>query len=136
MVAAALLENQTAEGKKEGLLSHALDVALVTGAATEILKSVVREDRPNSENDGSFPSGHASFTFGLATVLAQDKPKQKWLWYLTAGAISWSRVALRAHHTRDVVAGALLGHFAADEILAYDRRNGGAFTVSLWHRSW
>jgi membrane-associated phospholipid phosphatase len=43
---------------------------LVTGLATELLKATVREKRPNSDALTSFPSGHTSAAFAMATALA------------------------------------------------------------------
>jgi membrane-associated phospholipid phosphatase len=136
MAAAALLEGSTAQGKQAGLLSHCVDAGLATALATSGLKSLVGEDRPNSEIDTSFPSGHSSAAFALATVLAHDKPHGKVAWYLLATGIAWSRVAVRAHHTQDVLGGALLGHFIAQQALHYDGKHGNSLGVTLWHREW
>lgn len=86
---------------------------IATGLATEILKLTVREKRPHSESTTSFPSGHTSAAFAMATVIGDYKPKYRLLAFGTAAAIGWSRVELGAHRTHDVVAGALLGYFMA-----------------------
>jgi membrane-associated phospholipid phosphatase len=84
--------------------------ALITNEVlTEGLKYVVREKRPNSDSKTSFPSGHTSAAFTMATVITGYHPKYGWLAYGTAAAIGWSRVDVRAHHWWDVVAGAGLG---------------------------
>ena len=59
----------------------------------------------------SFPSGHTSETFALATSLSIAYPK----WYiiapsfLWAGAVGYSRMDLGVHYPSDVLAGAVLG---------------------------
>lgn len=85
----------------------------VTCIATELLKHAVGEKRPNSDSRTSFPSGHTSAAFAMATTLADYRPAYKWPAYAAASAIGLSRVETGAHYWRDVVAGALLGHFIA-----------------------
>jgi membrane-associated phospholipid phosphatase len=88
----------------------ALTGIILTGLETEILKRSVNEKRPNGGN-GSFPSGHASLAFSMATALSAYHPKYDWLAYGTAAAISAARVEVDAHYWHDVVTGAALGFF-------------------------
>lgn len=94
-------------------------------AATVILanitKYIVNRPRPfvtwpfiEKESSGgspSFPSGHTSEAFALATSLSLTYPK----WYiigptfLWAGAVGYSRMDLGVHYPSDVLAGAILG---------------------------
>jgi len=91
---------------------HALRVADALGTSVllaEAIKSLVREKRPDSDAHDSFPSGHATAAFAVATLESDLHPHQAALWYLGATLISLSRIRLRRHTTGDVVAGAVLG---------------------------
>lgn len=93
--------------------SHVLresDALLVTVAATEVLKAIVREPRPgNPDSTTSFPSGHASAAFTVATMQSHYHPREAVFWFAGAAAIAQSRVALDRHRWTDVAAGAALG---------------------------
>ncbi len=57
----------------------------------------------------SFPSGHTTTAFALATVLSVWYPKWTLAWLVLAAMVGWSRIVLGAHFPADVLAGALLG---------------------------
>lgn len=59
----------------------------------------------------SFPSGHTSYAFSLATsaTLATKKWYVAVPCYLYAGTVGYSRMRLGAHYPSDVLTGALLG---------------------------
>jgi undecaprenyl-diphosphatase len=124
----------------ETLLAHA-----VAGAISTLLKHLVGRGRPKFMHGDhseflpfggsgwdSFPSGHATATFAVATVLAVRFPKVRWLMILIAMAIAVSRVFRGAHFLTDIVAGAVLGVFIG-AIVAHpwkDRRS--SFTSALF----
>lgn len=73
---------------------------------------------------GSFPSGHATGAFAVATVFSgvySDHPWVSWVAYGSAGLIGLSRLALSRHFPTDVVAGALIGNSMGRMVLARRR---------------
>jgi membrane-associated phospholipid phosphatase len=60
----------------------------------------------------SFPSGHATTAFTLASVLSHLAPGRRRLWLLVAVGVGASRVFLNAHFLGDVAAGGLIGWWA------------------------
>ncbi len=107
------------------------------GVVTPLLKRTFGRARP-SQLEGShsfhplanrfesFPSGHATNAFAFATAVAAHY--DGWLVptivYSVASGVAFSRVNDRAHFPSDVVAGALIGHAAAQGIAA--RHSGRA----------
>ncbi len=83
--------------------------ATYTLVATQALKYSVRAERPNGEDNLSFPSGHTSSAFQGASFL---QFRYGWQYgvpaYIGAGLVGYSRVRNDHHYWRDVIAGALL----------------------------
>lgn len=103
------------EGGKDGQ-QHALrtaDALITSTLLAEGLKQVVHKKRPDDTDYKSFPSGHATAAFTVATMQSHYHPKQAIFWYAGASAIAASRVTLRRHDTVDVIAGAALGYATA-----------------------
>ena len=99
------------QGNREAI--QGAEAMAATGFLTEALKDIVREKRPNGTTLDSFPSGHTSAAFAVATAWGEYHPRYQWLGYTAASVIGWSRVELGEHRWTDVAAGALLGHFTA-----------------------
>jgi undecaprenyl-diphosphatase len=59
------------------------------------------------------PSGHATTAFAAAIAIGAVWPRVRPLLWLYAIVIALSRVIISAHYTSDVIAGALVGGFAA-----------------------
>jgi undecaprenyl-diphosphatase len=89
---------------------------------TQGLKYTIKRDRPyeqypllinpyNIETDKSFPSGHTSTAFSVATSLSLQYKK----WYVVvpvyawASSVGYSRLYLGEHYPTDVLAGAAIG---------------------------
>lgn len=99
------------DGKEHAL--RTADALLTSTLITEGLKRIVREKRPDGSARTSFPSGHATAAFAVATMQSHYHPKQALLWYGGAALISESRVQLNRHYLHDVVAGAAVGYFTS-----------------------
>jgi undecaprenyl-diphosphatase len=57
----------------------------------------------------SFPSGHASNNFALATVVVLFFPGWGWLAFLPAACVAYSRIYVGSHWPSDVIVSAFLG---------------------------
>jgi membrane-associated phospholipid phosphatase len=89
----------------------------------ELIKALVQRPRPffkvasarlvgYRDRGRSFPSGHTSQAFFLATLLAQRFTPEPWVvigLYFVALLVGLTRMYVGAHYPRDVLAGAILG---------------------------
>ncbi len=107
------------DGKKHSL--RTVDALLTSTLITEVLKKTTHEKRPDGSDYESFPSGHATAAFAVATMQSHYHPKQAPFWYTGAALISYSRVKLNRHYYKDVVAGATVGYFTARWQLSQSR---------------
>ena len=121
------------DGKEHAL--RTADALLTSTLITSGLKRIVHEKRPDGSSNKSFPSGHATAAFAVATMQAHYHPKQALLWYGGATAIAVSRVQLNRHYWHDVAAGAAIGYLTSKWELKrsrglmlqpFIRSNGGA----------
>lgn len=120
--------------RKTALLS--LESWLTSGIIVRGLKSVAGRARPwtgesshsfhpfsTRSRFASFPSGHASSAFAVATVIA-DQSKKAYidiLAYSLATMAAFSRVHLDKHWASDILVGSAIGYFVAKKISALDR---------------
>jgi undecaprenyl-diphosphatase len=111
-----------------------LTAALLNYGITYGMKNAVNRKRPynalsnvhtvgSTERSASFPSGHTSSAFTVATMVSLNYPK----WYVIvpsltwAGVVGYSRMAMGMHYPSDVVMGALVG--AGSAYLIYKLKN-------------
>jgi membrane-associated phospholipid phosphatase len=100
-----------------------LDAAVVNFGYTELVKLAVGRERPNGQDDKSFPSGHTSNSFALASVA-----QRHYGWkvgipaYLAAGLVGASRIQQDKHYLSDVVAGATLGYIVGRTVVRVNSR--------------
>ena len=105
----------------------ALSVALADGISSRFFKPYFARLRPCHDPDLSatlnlvngcggqfgFISSHAANSFALAVFVALVLPRRyrvaKWMLFIWASLVSYSRMYLAAHFPSDVLAGALLG---------------------------
>lgn len=93
----------------EGLWQLGRSEAL-TLLATQVLKSSIRETRPNGEDAQSFPSRHAGVAFAAAHYLFKRYGWEAGLpAYAAAALTGYGRVEAKEHYWKDVAAGALIG---------------------------
>jgi membrane-associated phospholipid phosphatase len=79
----------------------------------------------------SFPSGHATTAFALATALTLLWPRYAGLYVVLALAIGASRVLANAHWLSDVLAGGFVGVAVTVYLRARVRANGAALAAML-----
>ncbi len=110
-----------------GVASRALKSVLLGGAAGTVLKVAVGRERPNkspdnqlvfhpvSFKDNSWPSGHTTVAFALATSFARETHNKIFdvAFFSLATLTAYSRLHDNKHWTSDVVSGAGLGILSA-----------------------
>lgn len=120
----------------------ALESFALASLVTRIPKTLVGRERPdNWQGDGpfafngplhgtSFPSGHTTASFAVASVIATQFRDSKWIpiaAYSVAGLAGISRIYDNKHWLTDVVAGATIGTLVGN--LVSHRKSNSQLTV-------
>jgi membrane-associated phospholipid phosphatase len=124
--------------KDSRLKTVALDGAsasiIASGLILQPLKYGIGRSRPGANAGAydfhplsgrdSFPSGHSTEAFVLATVIAEhyDSIWIKAASYTVASVVGWARLNNNEHWASDVLAGAALGTFVAHAVVHYNLR--------------
>ncbi len=91
-------------------MGYAFLTLATNGVATDLLKRSVGRQRPDKSDRRSFPSGHTSHSFTVATVFNElYGPKIGVPAYLVAAVVAVSRINDNKHYLSDVIFGAGLG---------------------------
>ena len=105
---AVAMDGLTASIIADGIITPALKYSI--GRVRPNQTAATFSFKPFSGHD-SFPSGHVTQAFAVATVIAShyDDWWQQSLAYGTASLVVWGRIQQNRHFTSDVVAGAAVG---------------------------
>ncbi len=131
LVAGALSGNETILQTGEDTLTASL---IASGIITPALKLTfgrarpranqgVNYFRPFSNANASFPSGHTTEAFALASVISGHY-EENWVSYVSysiAGLVGVARTYHDAHFASDVLAGAMIGTFVGKSVVDYNR---------------
>lgn len=109
-----------------------LQSLVAAGIVTTVLKVVARRERPDAGDGGghfetgggSFPSGHSTEAWAIASVVADEYGNHRWvpvISYAYASAVSLSRVLAQQHFSSDVFVGAALGFFIGKFVVSTER---------------
>jgi len=131
-VAAMFTAGRFTNGRFRVMTYDMLDAAVVNFVWTDVVKVAVGRERPNGQDHKSFPSGHTSNAFAMASVAHSH-----YGWkigvpaYALAGLMGVSRIREDKHWLSDVVAGAGLGFVVGRTVArvngrGHERVAGGA----------
>jgi hypothetical protein len=124
LVAVYALDAFGLKGKHNVLNQTAIIIKseILMGAVVFSLKRISAADRPGTEIDSSFPSGHTAQAFTAATVLhrefGHDHPWVSVLGYAAATSVGILRVMNNKHWISDVLVGAGIGILSTNIIYA------------------
>jgi hypothetical protein len=109
---------------------------IASGIIAPTIKLVAGRSRPDQETDGggddftpfsgnySFPSGHTTQAFAIASVVANTYRDHWWagaLAFGVAGTVGYARINDNQHYFSDVIAGAMIGSFVGWSVVNLNR---------------
>jgi len=117
-------------GDEKGRDSGILTAVALTGSSLIVLgmKSAINRNRPEDpegttkRSNSSFPSGHASGAFSVATVIGGRYSKARIPAFTLASLIGYSRIYLGKHYPSDVLGGAVLGIASGIVVLQFEEK--------------
>lgn len=114
-----------------------ISASLISATINQTIKVSVNRYRPRDDrgvanfqgytglnNNSSFPSGHTTEAFTLASVFANSYEDQPWVAYTAysvAGMVGVARMYLDAHWASDVVASAFIGTWVGKGVVNYNK---------------
>lgn len=133
--------------RKIGL--QTIQAAGYAGLITSILKSIAGRSRPYTNSgkanfhplntqaaETSFPSGHATVSWAVSTVLANNTNNifLKILCFGAAGWVDCSRIYHNDHWLSDVIAGSAIGYFVGNYVTEnYDKTGNNNSGLSFYY---
>lgn len=113
---------------------------IAAGVITPILKTVVGRKRPSQtegtfalrEGGASFPSGHTTQAFALASVISShyQSPWVKASAYGIASLVGAARMQNNGHYASDVIAGAVIGTLVGRTVVRLHRGEGSDIRIA------
>ena len=70
----------------------------------------------------SFPSFHSLLAFSAVPILNKEFPKFKYVWFVFASLVAFSRVYFGLHYMSDVIFGAVLGFILGMQFIVIEER--------------
>ncbi len=108
-------------------------IKLAFGRARPRANKGVGYFKPFSDANASFPSGHTTEAFALASVISGHY-EETWVSYTAygiAGLVGVARTYHDAHFASDVLAGAMIGTVVGNSVVAYNRERRRGNKVAL-----
>lgn len=129
--------------KSTAVAQDGLAASLIGQGLISVVKRAVGRSRPRDHQgsssfhpfsfsgDTSFPSGHATQAFTVASVISTHYPRP-WVQvvsYGTAGLVGYARIVHNGHFVSDVAAGALIGTAVGKSAVHFNQRKRSGLQV-------